>query len=199
MNKINVKIQALNVLFGLFAILLLYRLFYDFFTPYDYGSHGISSFLINYHGGFVRRGLIGEILFFFAENFNIHVEWTIKIICLLAFVLVSFFFVRQFLKKSYSLYILPLCFFLGGAILDGYWVRKDLLFFCFFIPVIWLYNKNNIPVFVKMLFINILAVFIILNHEVFAFFALPVLYLLFFNQFKIKGFLRSSVLSFLFL
>jgi hypothetical protein len=52
---------------------------------------------------------------------------------------------------------------------------------------------------VRMLFINILFVFIILSHEVFAFFALPIFFLMLFNRFKAQGILRSSVLSFLWL
>lgn len=198
-DKNNIKQTLLNAAFILFLLSLLYRFTKEIFSTYSYESWQISEYLINYQGGFVRRGLTGEILFFFAKNFNINIEWTIKIFCLICFVAVCIFFVRAFLKKGYSLYILPLCFFLGMGILSNCWVRKDYLFLCFFIPILWIYGKENLSMIIKFLFINILAIFIILSHEVFAFFALPVLFLLLFNQYKNKGILKSVSVSFLFL
>ena len=196
--KNNLKLTLLNITYLLFVLALLARLTRQLFSTFDYESFSVSEFLINYQGGFVRRGLIGEILLFFAKNFNIDVVWTIKIICLLAFVLVCFFFVRQFIRKGYSLYILPLCFFLGAHLLvHPMWVRKDYLFFCCFIPILWAYNKSDLSIYIKILFINILSIFIILNHEVFVFFAFPILYLMLFNQFKTKGTIQSLALSFI--
>ena len=202
-DRNNPKQMLLNGIFVLFLISLLSRIVLQLFSMANYGGTKdyedwlISEFLINYQGGFVRRGLMGEILFFFAKHFNIDVVWTIKIFCLVCFVSVCIFFVKSFLKKGYSLYILPLCFFLSGNILFAGWIRKDCLFFCFFIPILWLYHKSNLSIMIKLLLINVLSVFIILSHEVFAFFALPILFLLFFNQYKSKGILLSVVLSLL--
>lgn len=198
-NKDNIKHTLLNMSFVLFLLSLLSKLIDQLFTDYGQQSWQISEFLINYQGGFVRRGLIGEILFFFAKRFNIDIEWTIKIISLVCFLAVSVFFVKAFLKKGYTLYILPLCFFLGSGIFTNWWIRKDYLFFCFFIPVFWIFNKDSISTFVKFLLINILTVFIILSHEVFAFFSLPVLFLLLISQFKRSGLVRSLIYSFVFL
>jgi hypothetical protein len=141
------------------------------FSPYAYEGWLVSEFLINYQAGFVRRGLLGEILLFFAKNFNINVEWTVKIFCALCFIICCIFFVKLFMKKKYSLYILPLCFFLGGVVLSDHWIRKDYMFFCFFIPVLWFYSNQHLSLTIKLIAINILSVFIILSHEVFVFFA----------------------------
>ena len=196
--KNNLKLTLLNTTYLLYVLALLARLIRQLFSAFDYESFSVSEFFINYQGGFVRRGLMGEILFFFAKNFNFDVVWAIKIICLFAFVFVCFFFVKQFLRRGYSLYILPLCFFLGAHMLvHPMWIRKDYLFFCFLIPCIWLYNKNYFSVLFKILFINILSIFIILSHEVYAFFAFPILYVLLFSQFKTKGTFKSLGLSFL--
>ena len=195
LDRKNPRQTLLNVAYILFLLSLLYRFIEQLLTSYDYGSWQISEFLINYQGGFVRRGLTGEILFFFAKHFNINIEWTIKIVCLICFATVCTFFVRVFLKKGYSLYILPLCFFLGMGVLEVYWIRKDYLFFCFFISVLWLYNKNSLSIEIKLLSINILSVFGILCHEIFAFFALPILFLLLFNQYKNKRGIILATLS----
>ena len=195
LDRNNSKQALLNAAYILFLLSLLYHFIEQLLTSYDYGSWQISEFLINYQGGFVRRGLTGEILFFFAKHFNINIEWTIKIVCLICFAAVCTFFVRAFLKKGYSLYILPLCFFLGMGVLEVYWIRKDYLFFYVFISVLWLYNKNNLSIGKRLIFINILSVFGILCHEIFAFFALPILFLLLFNQYKNKGVLWSVILA----
>lgn len=180
-----------NALFVLFVLSLIVRLTQQVLTTYGCESWWISEFLINYQGGFVRRGLMGEILFFFAKNYNIDIEWTIKIFCLVCVIAVSTFFIKAFMNKGYTLYILPLCFFLGNGIFHHDWIRKDYLFFCFFIPILWLYNKDKWHTSIRIISINFLVVFIMLSHEVFAFFSLPLLFLLFFDKYKNPGIFRS--------
>lgn len=130
-DKDNRKQTLLNIIYCIFVFALLYKLVVQLFIKYGYESWQISEFLINYQGGFVRRGLTGEILLFLTKNFGIDIVWTIKLFCLLCFTAVCTFFVRAFLKKGYSLYILPLCLFLGSGITGYSWIRKDYLFFCF--------------------------------------------------------------------
>jgi hypothetical protein len=48
-------------LFFLMAAILLWNL-YIFFSPNFLHGYGWSELLINYQGGFVRRGLLGELL-----------------------------------------------------------------------------------------------------------------------------------------
>ncbi|MDR0542804.1 MAG: hypothetical protein LBH19_11435 [Dysgonamonadaceae bacterium] len=100
------------------------------------------------------------------------------------------------------MYILPLCFFLGSHIIFAnyfacHWIRKDHLMICFFIAILWIYSRKNISAIIKLVIINFLAVLILLTHEMFAFFALPVLFVLFFSQYKNKGILKSAALSLL--
>lgn len=198
-DKNNIKQTLLNTAFILFLVSLLHKFIKQILSTYSYESWLGSEWLINYQGGFVRRGLIGEILFFFAKNFNINIEWTIKIFCLLCFMAVTVFFVRAFLKKGYSLYILPLCFFLGTHISNGmYWHKRDYAMFVFLIAIFWAFNKIN-KQFVKFLIINILAIIALQVHEVFAFFSFPFLFLLFFNEYRNKGILKSIALSLVFL
>lgn len=198
-DKNHIRQTLLDTVFILFLLSLLYKLIQQFLADYDFQTWQISEFLVNYQGGFVRRGLPGEVLLFLVKNLNISIQWTIKVISLVCLSGVSVFFVKAFLKKGYSLYILPLCFFLGNGLFTSWWIRKDYLFFCFFIPVLWIFSKGNLSASLKFILINILAVLIILSHEVFAFFALPILFLLLFNEYKNKGILPSLVISFLFL
>ena len=197
-DKSNIKQTLLNTAFILFLLSLLYKFTKLLFETYDYESWAITEYLVNFQGGFVRRGLLGEILLFFVRNFNLNIEWTLKIVCLISLVIVCVFFVKAFLKKGYSLYILPLCFFLGTHIAGYYWMKRDHLMFLFFIATFWVLNKINKSI-AKFLIVNILVVIALLIHESFAFFTLPFLFLLFFNEYKNKGILQSIALSLVFL
>ena len=199
-DKLQFKTKILNILYFLFLISLLSRLIADAIEISGDKAWGISEFLINYQGGFIRRGLLGEILFFLTKHSNINVDWTIKIICLISLIFVCSFFVKSFLKKGYTLYILPPCFFCGSLILSGDWVRKDAIMICFLIAILWSWSYFNIKQNRKTtgsILINFLAILIILTHEVFAFFALPILFLLFYNYYKRKGHLKSIIYSLL--
>jgi len=198
-NKNNIKQTLLNTAYMLFLLLLFLKFTTQICSTYSYESWVGSEWLINYQGGFVRRGFIGEILFFFAKHFNINLAWTIKIFCLLCYAAVSAFFINAFIKKSYSLYILPLCFFLGTHILDGmYWHKRDYMMFIFLIAILWVFTKIN-KTTVKFLIINILLIVALQIHEVLGFFVIPFLFLLYFNEYGKKGILQSIALSFVFL
>jgi len=199
MNASDFRLKILNTLFLLFVLSIASVFVMDLFTSWSYTSWQISEFLINYQGGFVRRGLTGEILFFLAKYTGLNVIWIIKFISVVCCVVVCGFFIRSFLTKGYSLYILPLCFFCGGIILSQVWIRKDFLMFCFFIPILLIYVHKTIPAWIKWTLINILAILLILNHEVSGFFTLPVLFVLLFHSYSKnrKGIFLSGILSIL--
>jgi len=183
--------------FLLFLLALVARFIRQLVMHYGLGSWGVSEFLINYQGGFVRRGLMGELLFSFAKFSDINIEVVVKVICCIFYFLLCYFFVRSFLRKGYPLYILPLCFFLGAFIFSDAWIRKDTMMLCFFIAIVWLYNHRNLSVIIKIVLINTLSVFMILTHEVFVFFSLPILFVLFIYLFKQRHIGISLCLSFL--
>lgn len=197
LNKNDWNIILLDIAFLLFTFTLVFILIKSIFYTYGYKSWMISEFLINYQDGFVRRGLIGEIIFLFVQKFNMDIAWTIKIICLFSLFFVCIFFVKFFKKNGFSLYMLPLCFFLSAGILSHNWIRKDYLILSFFIAILLFYNKFKLNRKIKFFLINVLGVFIILCHEVFAFIAIPILFLLITNHFSDKGLKKSMALSLL--
>ncbi|TDD94599.1 hypothetical protein [Flavobacterium cellulosilyticum] len=84
----NTKQILLDASYILFSLSLLRIFSKQLFTKYGYDSWYISEFLINYQGGFVRRDFTGETLLFIARNFNVNVEWTIKIVCFICLTMV---------------------------------------------------------------------------------------------------------------
>jgi hypothetical protein len=183
----NIKTNILNFFYLMFLLELAYLFYIQLVATYGYDSFLISEFLINYQGGFVRRGLLGELLFFIAKHTAVDIEWTIKIACAVCYLLLCWFFLRSFKKKNYTCYLLPLCFFLGGLILCGCWLRKDCLMLCVFILILkTLYTQKITSNILKILLVNTGIIFVLLIHEVFLFFSLPVLFLLVLSRFRNK-------------
>ena len=86
MNKIQINNKFLIfILFNIF-----YVIFYLYFKHEVGNDTSISEWLINYQGGFTRRGLGGEINIFFADFFAISLRDTI-------------FFVQSIIHVSYLL------------------------------------------------------------------------------------------------
>ena len=162
---------------------------------FGHNGWGMSDFLINYQGGFVRRGLFGEVLLFFAQRYSFHrgsfIWWT----CMVCFIATCLFFLVAFLRRRYSLYILPLCFFLGMGVLGNAVIRKDYFMMCGFIPVMWVYARQSVPTVLKYALVNVLLVCTILTHEAIAFFGLPILLLLVFRHHRKSEVLASAVMA----
>ncbi|MDR1561645.1 MAG: hypothetical protein LBS54_00985 [Dysgonamonadaceae bacterium] len=178
---------ALRVLFGMLVLSIACIFIKNLFEEWSFSSYQISEFLINYSGGFVRRGLLGEILLWFTRVTGVDVVWTIKVISVVCCVSVVWFFTVMFRRKGYPLYLIPLCFFCGGIVMSEVWIRKDFLMFCCFIPVLWIYGRTGLPLVVKVLLINLITVFMILTHEVFGLFTLPALFFLLYKSVKERG------------
>ena len=58
-----------NIFYLSFIIILLFAFFISVVNGYSKGSWNITEFLINYQGGFVRRGLLGEIILYIYSTF----------------------------------------------------------------------------------------------------------------------------------
>ena len=200
MNRDNYKQLLLDIVFILFVIQLLRTFIHEItLVVEDYaGWRGLSDYYVNYQGGFVRRGLMGEMLFFMARNFSIHTEWAIKIFTISCFLTLCWFFIKSFMRKGYALYILPLCFFFGLP----HFSNKDYLMICVLVLNLWVY-KSSCSSMIKFLVINASSIFVILSHEVYGIIALPVLCLLLFgeyrNVYKEKSMIKPVVVTLLFL
>lgn len=145
----------------------------------------ISEFLINYQGGFVRRGVVGELLFQFCKPLGINPIYVIVPVCVICALAFLYVLVRLFRKENLCLWILPTYYVCGGA--D--YIRKDFIIMLF---VLWLFrqipkllegSRNTVPV--------ILVMVLLLNiHEASFFIFYPVLcvYLLFakFNKMPLR-------------
>ncbi len=180
--------------------LLGYLIFISFLSFIILGStfnldtnNSVAEWIINYQGGFGRRGLAGELLLNLSILSKIHLK---KIILFFIYFIISVYhiFLFNFLRKvKFNFYLIlvvlsPLFVIFPISELEALG-RKDILIPLFFIIFCMLYDKSD---FVLLIFYLIaLYSFLIFTHEVSVFY-LPFFYLLII--FKIRKFNVLNIL-----
>ena len=67
----NINIKRFNNFFLTFVTFILFVAIYNLYVKHSIGNDStISEWLINYQGGFTRRGIIGEICYQITKFFN---------------------------------------------------------------------------------------------------------------------------------
>lgn len=148
---------------------ICYTLYFSAFKVSN--SFGITEFLINYQGGFVRRGLLGEILYLLETQLNIDISIVIGFICCIsAFTLLSIL-IYLCIKKDVCWWIIPLSFSFCGLEM----IRKDCLCFLIVIALIYVLKQQFKKTSIKIITLCLLS-FLLLNlHEAFFFVIIPFL------------------------
>lgn len=146
------------------------------------------DYLYNYGGGFIRRGLTGEILFLITDLTGIPPLITSYLLSILGYLIVAWFVIVQFRKKGYALNVLIMGFMLGGIfILSINEVRRDYIEMAIFIGIMTCYRKFTLTKWV--LCSNVCSVVAILLHEAVFFFMIPILILV--TNIKLKNLIKS--------
>ena len=129
-----------------FLIFVIFILFYSIFNLYlkhDVGNDtSISEWLINYSGGFTRRGLGGEINIFLANFFSITLREAILSIQILihsSYLILLFMYIKDLKLDIIQFFALfsPLFLLYPIAELEALG-RKEILIFLFFISCLFL-------------------------------------------------------------
>ena len=132
-------------------------------------SWTIGEWLINYQGGFVRRGLLGEGIYLLCNVIKIspiYVIWLISISSSYLLVKLTIFEAKN---KVSSLFLLSPGIFLA-TIIGDFLIRKDLLLLLIFLITLK-FLKFKRP---NVVFLNLLNIAGMLIHESFAIYALPI-------------------------
>ena len=106
---INIK----KSLYGIVLTVFIFQVvkFYSFYLEYSVWEY--AEWVINYQAGFVRRGLIGEILFRIYQLTSIHLDYIILAFVILIIMFNSYFLIRS-IKYVATSYINLLIFFSPG-------------------------------------------------------------------------------------
>ena len=131
----------------------------------------ITELLINYQGGFVRRGIVGE--FFYWLSPYIDTQMAIYVFCITCSILFFYLIFRDTIRKGYSILLLPSAFLLSSLFVSLHWVRKDIFIMLLFYFIVRL-QKSTMSY--KIFLMNIILIIGILSHEVFLFISLPLMY-----------------------
>lgn len=162
---------------GIYTIKILWELVENIRSGLNYNTYCLGEFLINYQGGFVRRGFLGEIIYQSAVSLNISPQLFVGIFCALCVAIVVWFFVVQFRHNNICWWLLPLNFCLANLSV----IRKDYFFVVSLILILICY-KSTWNRILKIILINIIAIITILSHEVFFFYCVPLLCWIIFRE-----------------
>lgn len=153
-------------------------------TSIDYGTFDISDWLINYEGGFIRRGILGQILWNLEQLHLYDVRIAITIICFATSIVIIILAYRIFKEEGWSILIIPTGFILGFTIF-GLGGRRDLLSLLLTYLVFYLYKSvithtgKKTGRWFLFYFISILQILI---HEASFFYTFPILILFLFQK-----------------
>ena len=182
MRKKNYFIKTLFIFLTVFSLVKLYDHAINLET-FQYGE-----WLINYQHGFVRRGLIGEIIYLFSlvpgNNLQISFYLILSLICLFYYIL-SYYFIRD-IKFNFIYYLIifsPL-FYLFFVIISKVGIRKEIILYIFYLLFLIHLSSKNFSLNKNWIFIFSYPL-LLLNHEG-SFFFLPYMVLPLFFLIKKK-------------
>jgi len=194
-NKPSNQKFSFEILFTLLIILgiplnLYQNRFYD-------NSWTVGEWLISYAGGFVRRGLPGELIHFISTKYSlgpIFIVWVFSIVSLVALILLLLNFCKNLFEKSFLLSQLIIL----APLSENYFVRKDsflvLLYGLSLLIMKALYRKS-INKLIAIFSVNLISMVAIFSHESYGIWGLPSL-LIIFSIFEKKG-KKNIIQSFL--
>ena len=197
-SKVKISLESFFVSLIILGIPLNFykNRFYD-------NSWTVGEWLISYAGGFVRRGLPGEIIHFISSKYLISpilLVWLSSFIAILGLIAILFHFCKDLFAKSFLLSQLIILAPISG----DYFVRKDiflvLLYGLALLAMKRLYLKK-LSKLSAILSVNIVSMIGIFSHESYGIWALPSLILIFylFERSNKKNYLQSGLYTTLFL
>lgn len=140
MSKKNLYVfRTFQLLYTVFLLVLIVK---DLCLG-SYDKNAFADLFINYQGGFIRRGLLGELLLqCYHAGFN---PITIALILSFAsFIVIAYYIISQFIRRKYELSLLLAGFLLGGFGVYGFGgFRRDFMMLCLFLLIVTLFRKYN--------------------------------------------------------
>jgi len=152
-NNYFLNLDKFNKYFFFYVALLSF-----FGVFYLYQKHGvgndssISEYLINYQGGFTRRGLIGEILFRISDYFNLTLRFSIFVfqsIAYLIFLILIYNFFKKIKKNIIIAFAIftPIFLLFPVAEIESLG-RKETILYIFFLVLININTPRNANLYV---------------------------------------------------
>ncbi|MEG2762554.1 hypothetical protein [Chryseobacterium sp.] len=193
--------SVIKKIFAFFALIVIAFYFYFGFQGFNvmkiWNSFYQSDFYINYEGGFVRRGLDGQIIYELSKITSMNAIWiqkTYNLLFFLIFAALAGYFIVKYRPPFFSVFstsiLLLFVFYLGRGI------RKDHILLVFFLLSCFeiVRRKNKTLAFIS---VNLLSITASLIHELYfivSFFPIVLLLKNFiFEKDQLSEYLRSAL------
>jgi hypothetical protein len=157
-------------------------------TTFGNQSWAMTDLLVNYEGGFVRRGLVGQFSLLLGNLLSIPVNLVAIFITSIAFIYVTYIVITE--NKSFPTFLLFTPVFLGSAAYGQFIVRKDFIMIAFLIFSIR-YLLQSHWTKANLICLNFLLVVGTLIHEAFFFLFLGAIL----NAWRLKSKTFSALLG----
>ena len=143
-----------------------------------YQSWEISEWLINYEGGFVRRGLFGQLLWSIEQWFPYDIRVAVIGICIITSAIFLYIIFRVFKKEGWALLIIPTGFCLGFTLFN-LWGRRDYisLMLMFALFLLFRHVLSHPRKWLGWVAFYVLSALQLLIHEASFFYTVPILML----------------------
>ena len=179
------------------SLLFLFGIYYLHYKHSVGNDTSVSEYLINYQGGFVRRGLIGEILFRYSDYFNLNFRFQIFLFqstIYTIYLILIFIFFKDFKKNIVTLFAIytPIFLIFPIAELESLG-RKESVLYLFFLSFILIKNTKYANVFIFFIMPLVCMVY----EEILIF--TPFIFAVMLIKNKIKNFKSAFKLSLLFI
>ncbi len=183
-----------------FTVLIIFGIPLNLYKNRFYdNSWTVGEWLISYSGGFVRRGLPGELINFISNKYSLSpilLIWFLSIFSLLSLSLLILYSCKNLFNKTFLLSQ----FIILAPISEDYLIRKDnliVLLYGLSLLILKFLYKGNINRIFSIFCINFFSVIAILSHESYGIWGLPslifILYL--FYRSKNKNRIKSFFLA----
>lgn len=162
---------------GIMICLLLWEIGVQLHSSLSWGheSWQLTEWLINYAGGFVRRGLTGALIQMFSETSGIRANLVAIIWSTACYLALAVWFLRRS-SQTFPVILILSCVVMGFPAYQDCILRKDCLGLLLLLGCLKVDN-SRLPRPLAIVAINLLAGAAILCHEAFVFYSLPALVL----------------------
>ena len=175
-NKYKCLLSKNNLIILFFIFLIINYLFFNYRILFRENGYILGDWLVNYNGGFVRRGLLGHFLFNFSKLFNVSIIHLIYFFSSFVYIS-SIILLYKIIKDKLSNNVVLLFIFLPSTLLFNFFDpltvgRKEILVFLLFLIYFITLEKNNFIIKIIIFFLSIIFLF---THEI-LFFHLPYIF-----------------------
>ncbi len=184
-----------------FVTLIIFGIPLNFYKNRFYdNSWTVGEWLISYAGGFVRRGLPGQIIFYLSSKSNISpvlFTWIFSLFSLVLLLILIRNFSSNFFYKPFLLSSAVIL----GPISEDFLIRKDcflVLMYGLCLLVLKQLHLKKIERFIAFILVNFFSIIALLSHEGYGIWALPnILFLIFlYVESYLKNILKSLITTF---